>query len=526
MDRVRVIPKSWFFLILSILLPGLAHFWVKRWDKAIFLITSFIAHVVVANFILHMVIIEQPLTILYLMYVIPYHYFYSIYDSLHCSKYQEQYKVNILLTASLIHLSLAAIFISKWQFVYPIKVGIIKLYPLLLLIVLVTYLSLSLTKNLQRYRYYARISSTILLSLLALTIMLDQLESIQWKYWLYAILVVICVELLVMFVIKEARHVELRLKLDVWGIFVSTVLITSSYLVVQYSDYPTKLLESFHAPTIEQNMLDDEYGIRYELPETKIPIDRIEKLNLDHLNGAVHIVKGNVNELTISPVLFVNTEDKTLADQVRTSSYVDVSFHKGLTIKTHLPLHSMNHYPRMNLRIVIPEHYIYIPEVNLKVDFGLLSVSDLVVASSFVLESNEAVIQVQKVTGPLTIKSKRGHVYTNKVLGSIDVETKKGDITLLQVSRAVHAVSLNGDIYVSMKHLNGDVNVTATVGSAVIQRPRNHVDYRLLAEVSFGKITDLRNDSLSSRRNKQLNITNKYAKYGISIYASDYILIR
>lgn len=475
MDRVRVNRNYWLIASLAVLLPGLGHWLIGKRDKAIFIASSFIFHVTLAYTLLHMVVIEQPLSIAYLIIVVPYHYFYAIFNSLQTAHQSYHYPSAWNLWLSSLLLIVASALWVPVDMMYPFKHLVIKLYPSCLLLGIACYMLLHLSSNKNGKLYIARVSTALLLVNLVILLLLQQLAPIQWKNWIYFVPVIVLIELIVILLYRFQKGVKSGYALDLWGICTATMLVVSSYVVVEYSDYPAQLLESFHAPVVDQEQLDGENGFRYELPSIKVPISKLDSFQLRHLNGYVRVQGGDVEELTIIPVLYVNSSDEQQALDVKAQTNIDVKFSEGISIETVLPRYSLNQYPRLNMTIIVPNSQRFVKDVNIRVEHGAAVIRDLVASNSIQVESNSAAIHLSNLIGKVNTATKHGTIYMKDVVGNISAQSKKGDITIIHPSREVAATALSGDLYVQVKRLNGKLNLTSTVGSMRVVLPKNQI---------------------------------------------------
>lgn len=526
MDSVRVSRRIWLIAVLSMILPGLGHWLIGRRDKAIFIASSFLFHVTLAYTLLHMVVIEQPVSVAYLMLVIPYHYFYAIFNSLQSLHERFHYMAPAMLWLSSVLLIAASALWLPLTALYPYKQLVVSYYPGALLICLAVYYVLHLRKRRNGKLYVLRISAALSLLLFIFLLSLQQIVPIHWRNWLLALPILLFLELVVIALYRYSRDVKSGYALDAWGALTSSILVVSAYFVIQYSDYPSKLLESFHAPTLAVEQLDGEVGFYYELPPIKVSsLTDYKVLQLRHLNGRVSIRSGDVDELTIYPELYVNTDDEQEALGVRQQSNIDVSFEDKLSIKSTLPSYRLNQYPRMNMTIVLPQQQRFFQDVDVRVEHGAISISDLVLTGVLRVESNSAAIHVKSVIAQIEAFTKSGSIYANKTVGAIAAQTKKGDITLIYPTRAVTATSLSGDIDMRAQYLYGDWSLNATVGNIQLQLPKQ-ADYELNAKVSFGHISTTLLRSNGRKPLKELSYIKGAATYQIELYASHYILLK
>lgn len=504
------------------LLPGLGHWYRKFYDKAFFIASSFLFHIALAYTLLHVLVIEQPLTIAFIMLILPYHYFYAIFNSLQSFDGSSPHRLSwVKITLSIILLLLSlSLFLPIGQ-AYAFKIQIVYHYPMIIMLSIVVYLATHMTSKKNGHIFAGRFTVCLLMVLLAILLWLHNVAPIQWIQWLYVTPILLLLEIIALWIYRYWMNDSTIFRLDFWSLLVIIVISGTSYFVIQYSDYPTKILQSFHAPPVNNEQLDIEQGFRYELAPIKLPADATGKVQFRHLNGYVEIIRDEVEELTIYPTLYVNTEDEEKALEVKQQSYIDVNFSDGINLQSYLPLYNSNSYPRMNVKIVIPNDYDLGKGMTIKLDHGALHMKGINVGNKLVIESNSAAINVYQLIGDIEISNKKGNIFLKDVNGKINVQSKNGSITLINPYREVQATALNGSLYVKSSKVAGNWNLTATVGSIVTKMPKNS-HYSLSAKVSFGKISG-GNSDIENR--KRYETTVGAAIYSISMYASNYILL-
>ena len=504
------------------LLPGLGHCYRGIYDKALFIVSSFLFHLALAYTLLHVLVIEQPLTIAFLILSLPYHYFYAIFNSLQATDEGYYYRNSwIKMSFSLILLVLTIVLLLPLSNTYAFKLQIIYHYPMFVIMSIVMYVVTHLKRKRKPYILMGRITVAALLTLLAILLWLQQIAPIQWVQWGYITPLVFLLELIVLAIYYYWFNRTAMFRLDYWGVFVLIILGSTSYFVMQYSDYPTKILQSFHAPAPNKEQLDGSTGFRYELAPIKLPMDASGEIQFRNLNGYVEIIRDDVDELTLYPVLYVNTEDEEQALDVKQQSYIDVKFDSGILMQSQLPLYNLNRYPRMDVKMVIPNHYELTEGMRIKLEHGALHIEGITILDKLSIESNSAAINVYGITGNVEVSTKQGNVFMKNIDGSVAVQSKKGMVTLINPLDDVQATALNGLLHVITNKVAGNWSLTATVGNIVVKLPRK-AHYLLGAKVSFGKISG---DRIVEKNSKRYEATVGAAIYTISMYASNYILI-
>lgn len=472
---------------------------------------------------MHVLVIEQPLTIAFLMLLLPYHYFYAIFNSLQQAEKQSDRRFSyIKLILSLCLLLLAIVLILPLAHWYYYKLQIIYYYPMYMLLAIMAYLLTHLKSRTSNRWSFGRLTCSVLLLLLAVLLSLHSISPIQWQQWLYIIPIVGLLECLGLMFYRYWKERQIRIQLDWWGAIVVLICSLTTYFVLQYSDYPSKILQSFHAPSPKQEQLDLEMGYQYELAPIKLPIEGSERIELRHLNGYVKIRQAEVDELTIYSTLFVNTEDEEQALEIKQQSYIDVNFDAGIRLQSHLPLYNQHAYPRMNIEIVIPQSMEINEGMLVKLDHGALHLKDVKVKEALSVETSSASVNIYSLDGDLDIKTKQGYLFLKDIDGGVRIESRKGSVTIVNPLRDIQATALNGSISVNSKEVGGNWDLSATVGNITAKLPKQ-AHYMLSAKVSFGKISG---KAIQEEAIKQYEMTNKAGIYSISLYASNYIYLQ
>jgi len=504
------------------LLPGLGHYYRRIYDKAVFMVSSFLFHLSLAYTLLHVLVIEQPLTIALLILILPYHYFYAIFNSLQTLDNNDYYRSSwVKFSLSFLLIILSIILLLPISNTYSFKLQIIYHYPMFVILGVAIYTATHLKRKSRGYILIGRITVGALLVLLAVLIWLQKIAPIQWIQWGYITPIVFLLELIALAIYHYWFNRTAMFRPDYWGLLILLILGSTSYFVMQYSDYPTKILQSFHAPAPNKEQLDGTTGFRYELAPIKLPIDASGKLQFRNLNGYVEIIHGDVSELTLYPILYVNTDDEEQALEVKQQSYIDVNFDNGVLMQSQLPLYNLNHYPRMDVKMVIPNDYDLTEGMSIKLEHGALRIEGITVLNKLTIESNSAAINAYRINGEVEVSSKQGNIFLKDIRDAVTVQSKKGFVTLINPLNDVQATALNGSLHVITNKVAGNWSLTATVGNIVVKLPKK-AHYLLGAKVSFGKISGA---GIVEENTKQFETTAGAAIYTISMYASNYIRI-
>jgi len=110
----------------------------------------------------------------------------------------------------------------------------------------------------------------------------------------------------------------------------------------------------------------EEKGVKYDQELIKVPVEQeLAAIAIDNPNGKVTVQKGDVSDIEIETVLWVDSGDQQEADDVAAKSTVEVDGEKKLTIKAKGESYGTNgnRKPRMNMMITVPadSHLVQLP---------------------------------------------------------------------------------------------------------------------------------------------------------------------
>ncbi|GGE01699.1 DUF4097 family beta strand repeat-containing protein [Paenibacillus nasutitermitis] len=149
-----------------------------------------------------------------------------------------------------------------------------------------------------------------------------------------------------------------RLSFDIGGTFLALVIAVTAFGITHYSAMPFSWLDNFKVNISGLNGYGEEKGFKYEKEILTMPIDEdTSAISIQNPNGKVSLKKGNVRELIVETVVWVDLEDKQLAEQVAQNSKIEISGESKLKIEAKGQAFGNNGTlaPRMNMTITIPE---------------------------------------------------------------------------------------------------------------------------------------------------------------------------
>lgn len=150
-----------------------------------------------------------------------------------------------------------------------------------------------------------------------------------------------------------------RISFDVAGSFFAAIIAVTAFVVTQYAAMPFQWLDDLKVNLTGLSDYGEEKGFKYEKEILTIPIGRdTSKISVDNPNGKVTLRKGDVSEIVVETVIWVDAKDQQEADSVAEGSAVAVSEGETVTIEAKGQSYSDNgsRKPRINIRVTIPAH--------------------------------------------------------------------------------------------------------------------------------------------------------------------------
>ncbi|QYR20720.1 DUF4097 domain-containing protein [Paenibacillus sp. sptzw28] len=191
------------------------------------------------------------------------------------------------------------------------------------------------------------------------------------------------------------RSAGRKLSFDIGGSFLSVIIAVTAYTVTQYTSMPFSWLDNFKVDLAGMSGYSDEKGFKYEKETISVPITpETSALAIDNPNGKVTVKKGNVSEMTVQTVMWVDVADKQEADQVAEQSKIDITGDNKLKIAAKGEPYGTNgsRKPRMNIIITIPEasRIGQLPAMETGGSFNEKTETSGAPGSSYSLESSES----------------------------------------------------------------------------------------------------------------------------------------
>ncbi|CAH1205061.1 hypothetical protein PAECIP111893_02280 [Paenibacillus plantiphilus] len=150
-----------------------------------------------------------------------------------------------------------------------------------------------------------------------------------------------------------------RISFDILGSFFAAIIAVTAFVVTQYAAMPFQWLDDLKVNLTGLSDYGEEKGFKYEKEVQTIPVGKdTTKISIDNPNGKVTLRKGDVSEIEVETVIWVDAKDQQEADSVADGSIVAVSEGETVTIEAKGQSYSDNgsRKPRINIRVTIPAH--------------------------------------------------------------------------------------------------------------------------------------------------------------------------
>ncbi|MBW7476402.1 DUF4097 domain-containing protein [Paenibacillus oenotherae] len=173
--------------------------------------------------------------------------------------------------------------------------------------------------------------------------------------WWPAAFVLLGIEVVAFSFVIRAKNK--RISFDIGGSFLAVIIAVTAFVVTQYAAMPFQWLDDLKVNLTGMSGYGEEKGFKYEKETLSVPLGTdTSKISIDNPNGKVTLRKGDVNEVMIETVLWVDVNDQQEADNVAEGSTVEVSEGDTIAIEAKGQSYSDNgsRKPRMNIRVTIP----------------------------------------------------------------------------------------------------------------------------------------------------------------------------
>ncbi len=216
--------------------------------------------------------------------------------------------------------------------------------------------------------------------------------------------------------------------------------------------------------------------------------ERTEQIRVRNTNGKVEIRSGQVEQVTIEPVVhYLKFLNDNAAQEVLQQSSVRIT--EGETLEIVSEGYRYRHLlwklrARMDLVITIPDAQKV--DVHLELSNGSVTASNMQMKEQLTIRTSNGNIQVANVQGGLNLTTRNGDIEVKDVTSISIMRTNNGDVLIENVSASVDATTNNGDVEVRgtasdlyLKTNNGEIVVESDAVNGNWQLETNNGDISL-----------------------------------------------
>ncbi|REE85404.1 DUF4097 and DUF4098 domain-containing protein YvlB [Paenibacillus taihuensis] len=360
--------------------------------------------------------------------------------------------------------------------------------------------------------------------------------------WWPAAFVLIGVEMVVLSLVY--RTAPRKPAFDLGGALLATIIAVTAFGVTQYASMPFRWLDEFKVNLTGTSGYSEEKGFQYNKGLLSEVLDTdTSSIAINNPNGKVTVRRGDVDAVTVQTVMWVDSVEKTEADEVAEKSIVTINGGKKIEIeaKGHPYGANGNRVPRMNMIVTIPAHSIFgVPqatltpsttstteieaELSLDIMNGSVDISGLNLPGGVQIRAAYGELELRNMTGPIDAETKNGGIIISdlqgdstlsalsgniklfkaagsvqastqsgdielqQITGDIETDTKNGQITIKEASGAIKADTLNGDIDLVSAAVGGDWDIDSSIGEIHLLLPVQG-NYSVNGSVTFGDVS-------------------------------------
>lgn len=527
--------------LLAFLIPGAGHLVLGLHLKGLLLILGTLTDIVAIVRFANEGGGTYALLIIFLGLALPFFWFYSVFDTLQQAAFLRQLDAQnendargvILQGAAVLAIGLILLALVRAPSVLSTWLDSLGTYiPGIGLIIIAALLAWKRGSGMFKL---GRITAACVIVAVGGLLLWDQIQGRNdiglLGQWWPAAFVLLGLEVVIYSFINRNR--SKRLSFDIGGSFLAVLIAVTVFAVTQYAAMPLRWLDEFKVNFTGISGFGEEKGFMYTKETLSIPIGPdMTTISIDNPNGKVAVKKGQVKEITVQTVMWVDVTDKKEADSVAEQSKVEASGEGKLTIQAKGLPYGANgsRKPRMNIVITIPSTSVFaepLPnnevthpssyENKINETSGVINSSNEVganetsgtdaktnaadepVQTEFNIQAANGDVSVSGLVlpGGLNIKITNGEAKLSDLYGPVSVQTKNGDITASDIKGNVQLSTYNGAV--KAQQITGDFEGSTLSGNMGI----NHVSGHVEVDTKNGEI--IIHEALSSIKADTLN---------------------
>lgn len=537
-------------VLLTALLPGLGHLYLRLFAKGIVLIYLILIDVAALIYFSSVRMqINVPLLIL-LALLVPVVYFYSIYNVLQSTDNLNARRAAVLKEADppgrsgelKQGLGIGALLIGGGLILF-----VLRQKPDWLAFWLQRYAAygvaavflaagalLPVWELRRRFKRTGRFTASVFLLSLGITLVLDQSlnqdNMLLYLKWWPVLFVLLGIETVIWFILRgrlRARAssvgLERKFRIDIRGLLLTLLSAVCVFAVTQQDHYLQlwkKVSLNLAAASAD---FSEASGYSVLKEPLFVPADSAsDKLTVDGINGDIIVTRGEGYDLEVRSRVFVDEADMAAAAKIAEDTSVEVGSDSGfsISVKDESYGSSGKRHPKVNLFITLPSNHTY--DLDVVTTNGNLLVKNIA-AGKISLQTGNGKMELRNVFGKISAKTLNGDVLISEVNGDIDadtksgsfnvkntygdlnlttlvgdlevansfgktgVSTKNGNIAVHEAVKALSAETQNGLISIDSSLVGGDWNVYSAVGEIDCTLPET-ADYKLEGSSGYGGI--------------------------------------
>lgn len=545
--RPRRLKRKFMACMLSALLPGLGHLYLRMFWRGIAIIYFLILD---ASALIYFSSVRMTINIPFLFLLgilIPMMYFYSIYDVLQSTDVvnarvrsestqreeaagEKEHVWKGILSGLLLMAGGGLIFLLSQK--PPWLAAVIQAnagYAAAVLLIL-SGAALMVREGRRRRFRTGRMTASLLLIGVGIILLVDvttgsnfMLHLLKWWPLLF---VVAGLEQIYVFLWNRRRTAyPLRLlRVDLKGLLLSLFVAFSVFAVTQQDHYMHLWNRVSLDLTAAGTDFSAEEGYSLIKDQLEIPIGlSTEQIVLNGINGNIDVRRAEIEGIRIESTVWVDQLPAEEAKLVAEETELQVTEGKTLTLNVKDKVYgaSGKRHPRMNMTVFLPENRFL--DIDISTSNGKIKMSGVRALKQIKLQTGNGDLKLWDVNGDVTAKTLNGDAEMYRIFGNVSVDTqggnmmgnmitgqvsmstlvgnialmnvdddihvvtKNGNIVIHGVAAALKAESLNGKIQIESPQIEGDWNVYSAVGEMTITIPEEG-DYTLEGSSGYGDI--------------------------------------
>ncbi|MBB3112179.1 DUF4097 and DUF4098 domain-containing protein YvlB [Paenibacillus phyllosphaerae] len=534
-------PRTWLATLLAFVIPGAGHMILGLPMKGLILLAGLLLDLIAMIYFAGSGGGEYALLLIYLGLAIPVFWFYSVFDTLQqaARMKEEQGEAEERDTASertahalgglsVVVLGLAMLVLLQSPLWLSPAIGEIGTYAPGAFLMIAAWLLVANRGRNSMFRM-GRVTAAVVMLTVGGLLLWDQLQerndiALLGQWW-PAIFILLGLEVVVLSLIY--RKSKKRLSFDVGGSFLAVLVAITAFSVTQYSTMPFRWLDQWKVNLGGISGYSDEKGFQYtnEPLSVAVPED-LESLSIHNPNGTVIVRTGDVPDMRIESVTWIDSEDQQEADDTAAESKIEINGTGEITIETKAKVYGTNgsRVPRMNLTVTIPQDSVlakaleadsnqstetlpgadslegvgtaeealtgdesalgtpsqvaeeepeYAASMSIQVDNGTIDVSGLTLPGGLHIQGTNGEIAIAGITGRVEAETKNGGITARSVAGDLKASTGNGNIAASQITGAAEASTISGTI--TMDQVTGQAELETKNGEIIVHEASSDV---------------------------------------------------